>query len=306
MNNLKRDLIEAIVLGLIIGAIGILGIVQYQQTKANDIATIGAILSLRNEVNDVKDEVIHSEDFNQFMFTLMNTTDNIIIKTQQALNKKIDNLLEKTKYDKFKLEKTLQQYSVIIHNNTLGALGTGVTLKYKGKFYILSAGHMATVSKDNFNLPEELELWENGNKICELEIVKHNYTSPEENKKGDLTKGTDLLLLKPKNANFIPRFYVELADFEPDTATEIYIVGNPMGLEDVVSDGRIILYKNNFVYYIDHTYFGNSGGGVFTKDGKLIGIVSHMIPLQPLENIPAYMVYGAVRLSVIYTFLADI
>ena len=60
------------------------------------------------------------------------------------------------------------------------------------------------------------------------------------------------------------------------------------------------------MYYRDSTYFGNSGGGVFTKDGKLVGIVSHMIGDQPDPEVPPFMLYGAIRLSVIYHFLSDI
>jgi S1-C subfamily serine protease len=60
------------------------------------------------------------------------------------------------------------------------------------------------------------------------------------------------------------------------------------------------------MYYINHTYYGNSGGGVYTLDGKLIGIVSHMYPISANPQIPAYMVYGAVRLSVIRQFLGDV
>jgi len=302
MTNLKRDLIEAIVLGLVIGAIGILGIVQYQQTKANDTATIGALTSLKNDINTLQDEIIYAENYNNFMFTVMNSTDNIILGTQQGLIKAVENLPNKIKYDKFQLEQKLKQVNVEIENATLGVLGSGVSIKYKGEYYILSAGHMATVGAKEIIL-----LKENGNTICELEIVKHSYITPEEDSEtGDATKGEDLLLLKPKDWDVQPRFYVELADVEPVTGTEVYVVGNPLGIEDVISNGRNIVYHNNFMYYIDHTYYGNSGGGVYSQDSKLIGIVSHMLPLQPNRFVPPYMIYGAVRLSVIYDFLAEI
>lgn len=223
-----------------------------------------------------------------------------INKVIDLLNKKIDILPQKEAFNKLLLEKKLQQVNVMVRNKTLGTLGSGVTLKYKDKFYILSAGHMID------KLTDKMLLFENEQQIDELEIVKHEHTIKIAKMEGILTVGNDLTLFRVKDSNIHPQFYVELADYEPLTATEVYIVGNPLGIEDVVSEGRIIVYRNNFMYYIDHTYFGNSGGGVYTKDGKLIGIVSHMIALQPEEHFTPYMINGAVRLSVIKTFLGDI
>jgi S1-C subfamily serine protease len=300
MKKITKDWVEVIIMGLVIATIGILGIIQCQQMKANDIATVIAITSLKSEIIDIREELNHSEDYNQFMFDIMNSTDNIILSIEKSLIKTVKELPEKIKYDKLKLEKILQQYSVFIQNGTMGSMGTGVTIKYKEKFYILTAGHMLN------NIDDQLSFSENDVNIGELEVVKWKFTTPESKDNGDLTEGEDLLLLRPKNKLLFPKFYVELADNESPTASEIYIVGNPMGIEDVVSDGRIILYKNNFVYYIDHTYFGNSGGGVFTRDGKLIGIVSHMIPIQPVSTVPAYMIYGATRLDKIKEFLRDV
>lgn len=234
------------------------------------------------------------------------------IKTELKVNdliilnlyRKIDKLPQKIESDKLYLEKFLQQVNVEIRNITVGSLGSGVSIKYKGQFYILSAGHLAT--KTTIGTQDILELWENGQRICALKIIKHSVMSFNNENKDDFTKGVDLLLLKPINPLYYPLYYVELDDKEPVTASEIYIVGNPMGIEDVVSMGRIIQYQNNFMYYINHTYFGNSGGGIYTKQGKLIGIVSHMLPIQPNPFVPPYMTYGAVRLSVIQQFLMEL
>jgi S1-C subfamily serine protease len=223
-------------------------------------------------------------------------------KQQNSYNKLDEKIVLLPKVEQFKkelLEYKLKQATVMIYNTSIGALGSGVTIKYKGKFYILSAGHMAETNTD------ALSFWENEQKIGDLEIVKHSFTAPEI-EDGDFTKGTDLILLSSKNKTLVPRFYVELADREPTAPTEIYIVGNPAGIEDVLSDGRIIRYMNNFMYYINHTYYGNSGGGVFTRDGRLIGIVSHMFPIGYNYEIPPYMTYGAVRLNEIFEFLKDI
>jgi len=218
-----------------------------------------------------------------------------IENNNQNLTKKIENLPNKQKLAKIKLEQTLKQINVMIINKTVGALGSGVSIKYKDKFYILTAGHMVNKKTD------ELYLYENKTQICRLEIVKWDYFEGKIR-----TLKNDLLLLCPTNKTIIPIFYTEIADSEPITGTQVYIVGNPMGIEDSISEGRIINYEDNYMYYRDSTYFGNSGGGLYTDDGKLVGIVSHMKNLKPFEDYPDYMIYGAVRLDSIIAFLQNI
>jgi S1-C subfamily serine protease len=229
-----------------------------------------------------------------------------IDELQQEMSNKIDNDIKKLdnkiielpnvlKSKKIELEERLKKINVMILNKSSDSLGSGVTIKYNGQYYILSAGHMVDNDTDN------IILMENGNVIGELEVVKKEYTFNEKE-----INGNDLTLFRPKNKNLKPRFYVELANAELTVGNEIYIVGNPLGMEDVVSDGRIAIYEGNFMYYIDHTYFGNSGGGVYTRDGKLLGIVSHLVPIQPYSNVPPYMIHGAVRLNEIKNFLRTI
>lgn len=221
-----------------------------------------------------------------------------IYKNINRIDKDVINVPTKDKINQIKIEQNLLKSVVMIHNKTLGGLGSGVTIKYKNNFYILSAGHMAETTE------EIMSFSENGQEIGELEIIKHDYSFSDDIE--DVSQARDLILLKPKNPNLVPKFYVELADFEPQNSTQIYTVGNPVGIEDVLSDGRLIQYNGNFVYYIGTTYYGNSGGGIFTRDGKLIGIVSHMFPYDYNQSIPAYMTYGAVRLNVIKEFLKDV
>lgn len=230
---------------------------------------------------------------------MLNKSDERTLEIEKLLSIKIDNLPQKIQIDKTNIEYKLRQSVVLIYNKTSSALGSGVTIKYKDKFYILSAGHMAEADTDI------LTFGENDRELGELEIIKHEFVI-DEDEKGDFTKTKDLILLQPKNKSLRPKFYVELADNESLPPTEIYIIGNPVGIEDVLSEGRIIKYKNNFVYYINHTYYGNSGGGVFTEDGKLLGIVSHMYPINYNQSIPAYMTYGATRLDIIKDFLKDV
>jgi len=227
-------------------------------------------------------------------------------------NKKIEVLPQKMYSDRIKLEQILKQINVVIINKTANASGSGVTIKYKGEFYILSAGHMLDKLDDN------LYLYENDNEICKLKVIKHSFCETEN---GVID---DLLLLKPVDNDILPIFYTELANTEPYTGTEINIIGNPLGIEDVVSDGRVIAYQGNLMYMIGTSYFGNSGGGVYNNDGKLVGIISHLSAAQPYPpelvysptdplapatidpGVPAYMIHGAVRLAAILEFMRDV
>lgn len=216
-----------------------------------------------------------------------------IYKNLSNLRKDISNVPRKIVNDEILLNARLQQVNIMVKNITVGGLGSGVSIKYKGKFYVLSAGHMANENTD------KLELWENDNKVCDLEIVKYEY-DPEIK-----STGHDLILLKPK-VDMRPKFYVELADFEPNTGAEIIIVGNPLGIEDVVSKGRVAIYIDNYMYFRDSTYFGNSGGGIYNNEGKLIGIMSHIISDQPVPEFPPFVLEGAVRLNEILQFLEGV
>jgi len=258
MKKFNADLIKVVAIGLAVGIISVLGIVQYQNNK---------------KVNE--------------------RLNNLVLKPTEN----VDDLSNKLRIKKIALEQKLKQVNIMVRNKTASALGSGVSIKYKGKFYVLTAGHMAD------NPTDELYLYENGKEICKLEIVKKDYDGTI----NDVSKN-DLLLLQPVNKNIQPRYYTELAEIEPVTGTQVYIVGNPMGIEDVISDGRTTKYIGNFMYYLGYTYFGNSGGGVYNYDGKLIGIVSHMYNLKPesIPDAPDYVVNGAVRLDTILKFMEGV
>lgn len=250
---------------------------------------------IKNNNELLQEEIKTNDEIIAKVYKHLNKLNIKIDKNFNDLNQQINNVSEKERLTKINLEYKLRQAVVIILNKTKGGLGSGVTIKYNDKFYILSAGHMADSKEDI------LTFGENDNELGELEIIKHDFITPE-----DYSQGTDLLLLRPKNKNLVPKYYIELADFEAQPPTEIYIVGNPAAIEDVLCEGRIIIYHNNYCYYINHTYFGNSGGGIFTKDGRLLGIISHMYPINLSPAIPPYMTYGAVRLNVIRDFLQNI
>jgi hypothetical protein len=278
MIKISEDLIVKTIIVILIVCVVLIGIdtINKKRIKADEITN-----QIMTVIKDIKSSEKAIEN-------------NVLqIKTDIVeLDKRVNRIPEEIIADKRELEKKLQQINVFVSNKTVMATGSGATIKYKGKYYILSAGHMAE------NPTNILWLQENEKDICELEIVKQDYTLQT-----GVKDSNDLILLRPKDTTYVPRFYVELADWEPETANQLNIVGNPLGIEDVVSDARVIFYQGNYVYMIGTSYFGNSGGGIYNQEGQLVGIMSHLVPIQPFPDVPAYVIHGAVRLSTIYKFL---
>lgn len=190
-------------------------------------------------------------------------------------------------------ELKLLQINVMICNATEGYSGSGSTIKYKDKYYILSVAHLVKYEKK-----DKMELWENGVKVCDLKIVK-------------IDVANDLCLFAPINEYIIPHFYTELAETEAIPSEELYIVGNPLGIEDLLSDGRVINYEKTLFYYIGTTYFGSSGGGVYNKEGQIVGVIDVLVASTPTKDLcisrnPMFVINGAVRLSVVKKFMEDI
>ncbi len=314
MERTLKDIVYTYIVVFILGFIGFFTIsymlnTQYQikisseqtvENRLNNLQKQIETYAKKETINDAKRQIdILNNRIEVKKIEVASISRDLAIET--ITNVKIENLPTRIIVHKRGIEIKLQEVNVMIHNVSEYTLGSGVTIKYNDKFYILSAGHMAETEND------KLELWENGQKICDLKIVKHEhalndiFVTEEES-----LNSQDLILLQPIDENIVPIIYTELADYEPIVGEDIYIVGNPMGKEDVITDGRIIKFVGNFMEYVDHTYFGNSGGGVYNKEGKLLGIVSHLEPLQPIPTIPAYMVYRAVRLDTIKKFLKDL
>lgn len=245
---------------------------------------------LSNQISQLGDS-IHT--INQYLGVEKKVRDS----EYRILDRKIETLPASQKAIKFALEKKLQTLNTFIVNVSMGAIGSGVVLKYNDKLYVLSAGHMGSEN-------DKIALFKYGKFVCQLEVVKREYTTTEDD--AEFIKGDDLLLLRPKNVNFTSENYAELADNEPLTASEVYIVGNPNGVEDVLSVGRVAVYRGNFMYFRDSIHFGNSGGGIYNNEGKLIGIMSHLIPSYSSLYYPPFVLGGAVRLDAIKAFLADV
>lgn len=209
--------------------------------------------------------------------------DDILSQTIKRLQEKLEQQITKSE----QIENKLKQAIVMIVNITQGFQGSGVIIKNNGNYYVLSVNHL--IEKTN----DEIYVSENDEPTGKLKLIKKDKTR-------------DLACFKFENENYIPESYVELNEKELEKGTPIYVIGNPLGIEDVLSEGRILKNKGFVTYFIDHSYYGSSGGGIFTKEGKLLGIIQTIGYIRLSKLDPGFAVNGAGRLSQIKDFLGDI
>ena len=217
----------------------------------------------------------------------LNKLDNIKI---DLLDLKIDLLkleMDTNNYENKRLDFNLLKNANVFILNSLGYQGSGVVIKYGSNLYILTVAHLL---EDNPNLNQILTLFNNNHDDGVLKIIKRDVN-------------LDLMLCEIPE-KFKPLYYVELAEKEPENYSDIVIVGNPLGLEDFISKGIIYTYYQTDFIYIDHSYFGNSGGGIYNTDNELIGITTKIASVN-YNNIP-FTIHIAVRLDAIKQFLQGI
>lgn len=99
----------------------------------------------------------------------------------------------------------------------------------------------------------------------------------------------DLALIKAVEAGIPPHEYAELAGTMPAVGEHIYVVGHPRGMYWTFVEGTVAAYREESVIgkvvQVNATvWYGNSGGGVFDSDGKLLGICSRLTRV-PMMNL---------------------
>jgi len=214
----------------------------------------------------------------------------LVTKVVQALPDAMDQriALQKSKADKAVVtaRMNLKESTVMIENLTVGAQGSGVMIKVNGEVRVLTAGHMIEDIGDEFVITEK------GRQLDHLILVNVN-------------KKSDLLLLKFADPEHIVSTVrpLEVAETAPVASSPVNLVGSPIGIEDLYSEGRVVGFSSNYMYFFDHVYFGSSGGGVYNTDGQLIGIISHMLPVQ-VQGVQ-FVIHACTNLTRIHEFLVD-
>lgn len=70
---------------------------------------------------------------------------------------------------------------------------------------------------------------------------------------------------------------IKIAEVEPQKGDTVYSVGSPLGLLRTVSRGILANKVEGFYLTDGTTTFGNSGGGLYNKNGELIGVPSNVM-----------------------------
>ena len=234
--------------------------------------SIASLQELRNEVQYVSEGLavlgVSNDELSQQLSAI--SEDLVITKRDRVAAQTVSN-------------NYLRDVTVMLVNVTGRSQGSGVWVQYEGQYYILTAGHMMDSVYDLMFITSK------GKRGALLEIV-------------NIDKANDLLLLKPYRSDILPEQFTTLDLVEPKEADQITLVGSPMGIEDLLSDGRVVHYTESFMYFFDHVYFGSSGGGVYNPHtGALVGIISHMSPTGTGPF--TFVLHGAVRLDRIKEFM---
>lgn len=238
---------------------------------------IGGMFLISNQVvlnfNKVQDKISNCSKSVHYLLGYLRFVESLTVKNAEDILKKqeqqgriINNLLNIVKHQQEQLSEIKEDYfdftlinsNAYIVNKTKGSLGSGVFIKWNDKVYILTARHLIEEETD------DLELWLSKDKKYKLNIVK-------------VSQNYDLMLLKCDK--YTPTRIAELSNDEPYVGSRIYMVGNPGGLNTIVTTGIVSKRKDNIYLCSIHSFFGNSGGAVYYKN-KVIGITSFCIPLS--------------------------
>lgn len=100
------------------------------------------------------------------------------------------------------------------------------------------------------------------------------------------TPGKDLALLHMAKASV---WYASLSLTDPEEGDELAVMGHPAGIGWVYEHGYVAKTDREIMdmpglHYMQvqaPVYYGNSGGGTFNKDGRLVGIASRMSSKVP-------------------------
>lgn len=175
----------------------------------------------------------------------------------------------------------IKEANVVIYNKTMGAGGSGTSITYEGKQYILSCAHLIGKATD------KIVAVDNNKKVYELALVKQN-------------KALDLSLFIISKNDLTT---LQLAEENPKEGSKTVVIGNPAMIEDVVTNGVVAKVKWLFSYYTNVIYCGNSGGAVLHKR-EVVGVATQ-IKAFAVGRIEVCYSYGP-NLNAIKTFLIGV
>lgn len=212
------------------------------------------------------------------------------IKQQKELQKELDVKIQNNKPIDLVLYDKIKSANVHVFNKTNGGSGSGTRIKIKNKYYILTVAHVLKKETDLIVITSDESYPYDEFPII---FIKQNIKM-------------DLALFRIEKAT--QGGYLNISEKEPMLGSELIVIGNPSGMEDIITDGILckkVLNGKYPGYYIfsNISFFGNSGGAVLYR-GRIVGVVSM---LQTLSKKKTQVHYGwASGLQNIKTFLKEI
>lgn len=193
--------------------------------------------------------------------------------------------LEKTFTTKLNIDlpnsEDMLKSNLLLMNRKIQGLGSGTYITYKGKKYVLTCSHLTSKDNQILSVVTKSPLWRR------MVLVKIDRTN-------------DLALYRVSELN-VPT--IELSDRVPVVGSTVYLVGNPGGIEDVISNGIVAKIDEKGYFITNKMFFGNSGGGLM-YEGKLIGVTNSVAILNTNGVTETYGY--CIRLSKILKFLEGV
>ena len=301
-NAIKIVLTATLILGVFLGGL-------YISTIKTDITRLSTkMVVLFGEQND-NQEIVNQLTFKGLLLIIEQLED--IAKTQQYIIDQNRDKVEKETGKKSATKPTYEEirsHSVWIegcsggkdHEDELSFPvgedgtcwgGTGVVIKTGyNETYILTNNHVAGKDQEDIKLYVEND---KTHKLVKAEIVANHKT-------------VDAAVIK---------IYANLPEKKAITGIatahiqdSVYVVGNPLGVRDVYSEGVVAGYESDSMLLQMPCIYGNSGSGVFDQNGKLVGLVYALEMYSGFLGIPeARITHSLVVDSVsIRTFLKDL
>jgi len=257
----------------------------------------------------------HLLDVNKFLIDELIRTKMILADLTISITDSIQQVVDNNQLSAYwmqSVENRIKEvdYNKILNSSVVVACLTGegsgtVIKKVENGFYVLTCNHVISdIAKLNkatgldlgvsVGYPKYDKEGQSGGKVIyAAKIIKYD-------------EKYDLALLKV-NIDDESLTEIKLAEHSPLKGDVVYSVGNPLGLIRTVSKGIIANYEETNYVFDGTITFGNSGGGLFNKNGELIGVPASVLVYGGKEDFAPESGLGmAINLITIKKFLEGV